>query len=117
MCQRAISKKDQYSEVKKKARKNQIWSENHEISSSIGKPRSLNIPIRKYEVEKTAHKAGSNKAVGEDKIPTEIVKYAPESAKEKISQIYSNIFLTHSNSINNGKSKSSHHWDGNVFGI
>ena len=104
MCQRAINKKDQYSEVKKKARKNQIWSENHEISSFIGKPRSLNIPIRKYEVEKTAHKAGSNKAVGEDKIPTEIVKYAPESAKEKISQIYSNIFLTHSNSINVGKS-------------
>lgn len=30
----------------------------------------------------------------------ELIKYAPESAKEKISHIYNNTFSTHSDNIN-----------------
>ena len=86
MGQRVIDKNDQYNEIKKHF-KTQFWNENQETTSSfIGELRPLNIAISKDEIEKAVYKTINN-AVGEDKIPMELIKYAPESVLEKISQI------------------------------
>lgn len=86
MGQRVIDKNDQYNEIKKYF-KTQFWNENQETTSSfIGELRPLNIAISKDEIEKAVYKTINN-AVGEDKIPMELINYAPESVLEKISQI------------------------------
>ena len=50
--------------------------------------------------QSTKYELSKSKALGGYIVLMELIKYAPESAKEKISRIYNNTFSTHSDNIN-----------------
>ena len=99
-----MNKVDKYTTVKNYFR-NKFWNDDNEtIDPFEGEQRPLNVPISKDEVEKAVKKIKNNKAAGEDKITGELIKYAPDIVKEKLSETYNKIFENHCDEINIGKS-------------
>ena len=89
-----INKIDKYSAVRNYF-KNKFWKEENErIKAFEGKQRPLNVPISKDEVEKAVRKLKNNKASGEDRITSELIKYAPDIVKEKLCNTYKFIYMS-----------------------
>ena len=76
--------------------KNKFWKEENErIKAFEGKQGPLNVLISKDEVEKAIRKVKNNKASGEDRITSELIKYAPDIVKEKLCNTYNKSFVIH----------------------
>ena len=54
----------------------------------------MNPPFDKEEVEKAAAKPENNKSFGKDGIYVELLKYTPEKAHRKISNMLNNMACT-----------------------
>ena len=59
------------------------------------KPIPLPYPITPNEINKAFNKLKNNQAAGEDEIPGELLKYAPNEFGEIVSQWLNNIFTNH----------------------
>ena len=90
-----INKIDKYNAVKNYF-KNKFWKEENErIKVFEGKQRPLNVLTSKDEVEKAIRKVKNNKASGEDRITSELIKYASDIVKEKLCNTYNKSFVIH----------------------
>ena len=99
-----VNEKEKYQAVKKHFQQ-QLYDENAiDITQFQGKPRPLINMITADEVTKSLQRMSNNRAVGEDGIPAELLKYGPDSLKEGIASVLNKIFEDHMETINIGKS-------------
>lgn len=88
--------------MKKHIRKN-VYNEN-EIEPYEGKARPLNLKINKEEFSRTAKKLSNKKAVQEDGIPNEMIKYGLDELQQEIANKLNELCGTHTNELNTGES-------------
>lgn len=80
----------------------QFFSEEDEnVEPFIGNPRPLTNPISVEEVSQSVKKLNNGRAVGPDNLPSELLKYGPESLMKTISDIF-NDSLSNQKPLNIG---------------
>ena len=101
---RIINEKEKYQAIKEHFH-HQLYDENAiKIEQFEGEPRPLVNKITVEEVNKSLKRMSNNRAAGEDGIPTELLKYGPQSLMEEIARILNCIFEEHLETINVGQS-------------
>ena len=99
-----INEKAKYQAVKKHFQQ-QLYDEKAiKIEQFEGEPKSLMKKITAEEVNNALKRMSNNRAVGEDGIPAELLKYGSNTLMGDIASILNRIFEEHVETINVGKS-------------
>ena len=95
---------EKYQTVKKHFHDHFYNPEVDEIQPFIGDPRPLENKITRDEVKAATKAMNNNKAMGDDGIPLELLKYGPDELADSIANILNTVLETHNSEIQFGQS-------------